>query len=444
MDRTSYADPEIAALINDRFVAVQVDADERPDISERYTLGGWPTTAFLTPDGEILGGGTFVPADRMRSVLSRVAEEFSVRTTGSPPQDTGTSGADAAPGAPPTAESVFASFDPIEGGFGTEPKFPLTAPLELALDLWALHRNERCRAIASSTLDAMGWSALYDDVDGGFFRYATTRDWRLPHFEKLLETNAALVRVYLTAGAVLDSPRYTERAADTLRYVQNTLADSVDGGWHASQQADPHYYAAMSPEARRAMAAPPVVARLYADATAGMVRAAFHAARVFDDEGLRAFAMRSLERVLLACYRPGGGVAHYANGSVQVRGLLADQVAMAAACLDAFETTGNIVYEMMAEELAHYAIRVMWDDAEGGFRDRSHPGSSDDVGLLRHTLKPFVTNCEAARMLRRLAKTSGSHEFDAFADRTLAAVAPLAAEQGPLAAHYLLALHSAL
>jgi uncharacterized protein YyaL (SSP411 family) len=372
-------------------------------------------------------------------VLSQVSEGFAAHPPStismSPPSNVD----DAAgiPDAGTLTDAVFASFDPIHGGFGIEPKFPLAAPVQLALDLWQKTQDPRYQTIAAATLDAMGWSALYDDVDGGFFRYATTRDWQLPHHEKLLETNAALLRVYLNAGAALATPRFTERAADTLRYVQNTLADPVDGGWRASQAADPRYYAALSVEERRALPAPPVGDRLYADVTAAMVSAALQAARVFGDDGLSAFAVKSLERVLLSCYKPGSGVAHYSDGQPRVRGLLADQVAMATACLDAFEVTGNIVYEMMAEELAHFAVRSMWDERAGGFFDRSRDESEEEIGLLRQGLKPFVTNCDVRRMLGRLAAASGNDEFTTYANRTAAAIAPFALQQGPLAAHYL-------
>jgi hypothetical protein len=173
-----------------------------------------------------------------------------------------------------------------------------------------------------------------------------------------------------------------------------------------------------------------------------MVSSALHASRVFADDGLRQFAVKSLERVLLTCYKPGSGVAHYSDGQPRVRGLLADQIAMAAACLDVFDATGNIVYEMMAEELAHYAVREMWDEVAGGFFDRSRERADEEIGLLRQALKPFVVNCDAARMLRRLAASSGNHDFADYRERTLAAIAPYALEQGPLAAHYLLAIRS--
>ena len=102
-----------------------------------------------------------------------------------------------------------------------------------------------------------------------------------------------------------------------------------------------------------------------------MVSTALVAANLFTDDGLRDFAIKSLERVLLACYKPGAGVAHYYDGEPKVRGLLADQFAMAAACLDVFDVTDNVVYEMMAEELGHYAMRTMFDEAGGGFFDRA-------------------------------------------------------------------------
>jgi len=289
----------------------------------------------------------------------------------------------------------------------------------------------------------MGWGGLYDGVDGGFFRYATTRDWQLPHFEKLLDVNASLARLFLHAGAKLQQARFTERASDTLRYIQTWLADPVDGGWYGSQQADDRYYAADSVERRRVIAPPPVASSMYSDSNALMVSTALDAAEVFGDDGLREFAIKSLERVLLAGYKPGGGVAHYFDGQPHVRGLLADQLAMASACLDVFDVTGNVVYQMMAEELAHYAVRTMWDEGGGGFFDCAREDTEAPIGLMRRRLKPFVTNCDASGTLFRLATVSGDEDFARTATAALEAMHPVTSIQGPLAAHYLLALRAA-
>ncbi len=444
MDRTSYADPAIVSVINDQFIPVRVDADDRPDISERYSLGGWPTTVFLTAGGEILTGGTFVPLDRMRGILTRVADAYGAQPNPTSkerrPEHDVAAGSDLDPGDLTTR--IFGSFDDDHGGFGGEPKFPFTSPLHLALELYAETRDPSYERIVVSTLDRMGWGGLYDDVDGGFFRYATARDWQRPHFEKLLDLNATLARLYLEAGEQLQIARFTERGGDTLRYIQTWLADPVDGGWFGSQRADDTYYSADTPQARRLIPAPPVARSFYADSNAVMVSSALVAARVFNDDGLREFAIKSFERMVLACYKPGLGVAHSYDGQPHTRGLLTDQFAMADACLDLFDLTGNVVYEMMAEELGHYAMRVMCDDERGGFFDRARGDDESSIGLLTQPLKPFVVNCDGSRTLRRLTAASGDSDFGRAAVRTLEAMAPMAPSQGPLAAHYVRALRA--
>jgi uncharacterized protein YyaL (SSP411 family) len=171
-----------------------------------------------------------------------------------------------------------------------------------------------------------------------------------------------------------------------------------------------------------------------------MASAALRASAAMNDTGLGEFALRSLERVLLIAYRPGEGVAHYIDdGRPFVRGLLDDQIAMASAQLDAYDATGNIVYAMMAQELAHYAIRTMWDEEQGGFFDRSVANEDERIGLMRGRLKPFASNCDAAGVLARLADVSGEKEFADRARAILEAMTPLVVAQGPLAAHYLLA-----
>lgn len=444
MDDTTYADPAIATLVNERFIPVRVDADERSDISDRYTLGGWPTTAFLAPGGAVLGGGTYVPLARMRVALEQVLAAFDANPAVlevAPITPLGPAPVRPAVPVDRLIEMIFAGADREYGGFGEAPKFPLVAPLHLALDLWEEAHDPAYERIIVTSLDAMGWGGLYDDIDGGFYHYATARGWVLPHTEKLLETNAALIRLYLDAGARLGVTRFTERAADALRFVQAWLAEPVDGGWFGSQQADDLYYAATE-DARRTLTPPAVTRRQFADSNAGMAAAALHAARVFEDEGLRAFATTSLERVLLSGYRPGAGAAHYSDGQPRVRGLLVDQAAMVAANLDAHEATGNVVYEMMAEELAAYAVRTMWDGEQGGFFDRAD-AEEPAIGLLRVRSRPFVVNCDFARTLRRLARRSGDSSFGEHADGALRAMAPLAREQGPLAAHYVLAMREA-
>ena len=337
---------------------------------------------------------------------------------------------------------VFAEFDDRHGGFGGAPKFPITAPLELAIEVYRENRDETMAHLVEVTLDAMGWRGLHDDVDGGFFRCAATADWQDPRQEKMLEVNACVLRTLVEAADVLGIARYRERAADVIRYVQTWLADPVDGGWSGSQQGDSGYYSATA-EARRQLTAPIVDNVLYTAWNGQMVSAMLRAAELLDDSGLGEFAVKSLERLTFTCYAPGAGIAHCLDQGPSVRGLLDDQVAMGSACLDVYTATGNVVYLMMAQELAHYTVRVMWDEQDGGFFDRSIPDPDEAIGLMRERRKPFVSNCDAARLLRRLSATKGDHDFGNRATATLAAMAPQAPFQGPLAAHYLLAARQA-
>src|SRR5262249_50725966 len=128
------------------------------------------------------------------------------------------------------AALVFDSFDIEHGGFGNAPKFPLGAPLDLALALYRHAPSDRLARVVATPLDAIGWGALYDDEDGGVYRCAETAAWREPHKEKLLEVNATMARVFLEAAETLNIAKYRERASDILRYVQTSLANQTDGG----------------------------------------------------------------------------------------------------------------------------------------------------------------------------------------------------------------------
>lgn len=420
MDRTTYADPSVAALIRERFVPVRVDADRRPDINDRYNLGGWPTTAFLTPEGTVLTGGTFVTSERMPGVLARVAAAAAahaaapVRDHADPPAE-----AQAEPVDDEVIDAVFSTFDEEHGGFGSEPKFPHTAPLHLAMALFRASGHDRWRHIVERTLDAMAAGGLWDPR-GGFSRYAATRDWQLPHQEKLLETNAALLRVYAEAALVFDRPADRERCRDTATFI-TTVLRAGGGGFYGSD-------------------AEPV---LYADGNAAAAGALLGAATVLDDSALAQEALASFERVILLCYKPGLGVAHYFDGAARVRGLLADQVAVIGGLLDAYDVSDLEPYRMMAEELGHNLVRDMWDTQNGGFFDRMP--AAEDVGLLTRRRKPFAGNADAAAALARLSRLEPRKGFPdpaAFrphAEGALAAAGQQLDGQGPLAAHYALA-----
>jgi uncharacterized protein YyaL (SSP411 family) len=436
MDRVCYEDGEIADEINRWFVPIRVDADRRPDVAERYDLGGLPSTVFLTTGGDIIGGGTFVPPARFREALTRVRTGFNFQLPTSNSQiptsnsqlPTSNSQLSTPKSQRPTPNSedvphcdtteltahVFGLFDHEHGGFGSAPKFPLIAPLRLALDMFRDTRSGENATCVTRTLDAMGWGGLYDEAAGGFYRCAINADWSEPQPGKLLSINAALLDVYLEAGVTMENERWLARAADLVEFIQGTLAIGPGEGWRASSDSD---------------------ATRYSDVNASAVSSLLRASRVFHDDSLLQLAVQSLESVVLATYRPGQGIAHCSGG---VRGLLTDHLAMISAHLDAFDRTGNVVYSMMAEELAHYTERLLAGDPQTGFLDRV-AGLDDEVGLLARPLRPFELNCEAAMVFGRLAALNPEGGFEGRARSALAAASETATLQGPLAAHYLLA-----
>jgi uncharacterized protein YyaL (SSP411 family) len=441
MDDTAYADPAVSAIVNDRFIPVRVDADRRPDISERYSFGGWPTTAFLTGDGRLAGGGTFVPAERFAAVLARAADTYVARSA-SIGMEPGQAGVHVALRRPPPSDDevlrvVLGTFDAAHGGFGAAPKFPLAGPVRLMLQRVKEQQDEEARHVATAALDAMGWNPLYDDTGGGFYRCAADAAWQEPQREKLLDVNAALIDLYVEAAHVLGVQRYADRARDALAYVQNWLADPVDGGWGGFETAPADVESGRDHSPR-------VDRTLFAGWNGSMVSTALHLAHAFEDDALGRFALTSLERVLALCYRPGQGVAHYVDGSARIGSLLDDQFAVAGACLDAHDATGNIVYEMMAQELALHATRTLWDHRRGAFLDRLPAEGAEAIGRLADPLVPFVANCDAAAVLHRLALVTNNREFARTADLVLASMAADAIHHGPAAAHYLLARRAAL
>jgi hypothetical protein len=266
MDRESYENAEIAGLINAHFVAVKVDRDERPDVDARYQAavsamsgqGGWPLTAVLTPDGRPFFGGTyFPPADRygrpgFGRVLATMAQawrerreealESAASVVAAIEQNESFSGGG---GGELTlalvdkiAGSALKQFDPRNGGFGTQPKFPHPAALDLLLEV-AMNRDNGEAAVAFAvTLEKMARGGVYDQLAGGFHRYSVDERWVVPHFEKMLYDNTELLRNYVHGFQSFVRQDFLETAQQIVEWLDATLSDRERGGFYASQDAD--------------------------------------------------------------------------------------------------------------------------------------------------------------------------------------------------------------
>ena len=288
MDRESYEDAETARIINEHFVAVKVDRDERPDVDTRYQAavsaisgqGGWPLTAFLTPEGRPYFGGTYFPPEdgygrpSFQRVLLTMAEAFAERRT--EVDETAASVMNAiehneafsgrAGGAikeigrelvEKMAMSALKSADLKHGGFGGQPKFPYSSALDLLIEvasrtdfglqatgtsklsgLGTAKMAEAAKQAVLVTLEKMAKGGIHDHLAGGFHRYSVDEHWVVPHFEKMAYDNSELLKNYVHAYQAFGDAEYARVARDVMRWMDEWLSDREQGGFHASQDAD--------------------------------------------------------------------------------------------------------------------------------------------------------------------------------------------------------------
>src|SRR5271156_14147 len=284
MDRESYDDAEVAAIVNEHYIAVKVDRDERPDIDSRYQVavasltgqGGWPLTAFLTPDGKPFYGGTYFPPTdgygrpSFKRVLTSIANAYKEKhgdvveqakmvesAIAQAESFAGRGGRVSAGIIAAIRKSAFSMFDPQHGGFGQAPKFPHPSALDLLIERYAQrvkiptsrakgaremghpdNNDEQLRNVIVTTLEHMANGGVYDQLAGGFHRYSVDERWVVPHFEKMLYDNAGLLKNYAHAYQTWVNPEFAHVAKDIMRWMDEWLTDRERGGFYASQDAD--------------------------------------------------------------------------------------------------------------------------------------------------------------------------------------------------------------
>jgi uncharacterized protein len=265
MDRESYEDPEIAQILNERFIAVKVDRDERPDIDSRYQVavsaisgqGGWPLTAFLTPDGKPFYGGTYFPPQdgygrpSFRRVLTSIADAYRDKsgdvieqaqmvesTLAQSESFSGPGGRFSPEVIASIVKSAVEMFDAKNGGFGQAPKFPHPSVLDLLMDQYVRSGDRELGEVIGSTLEKMARGGVYDQLAGGFHRYSVDDHWSVPHFEKMCYDNSELLKNYVHGHQATGSEFFAAVARDIIRWINEWLSDQEHGGFYASQDAD--------------------------------------------------------------------------------------------------------------------------------------------------------------------------------------------------------------
>jgi uncharacterized protein len=443
MDNTSYSDPSIIDSLNKKFIPIRVDTDKRPDVNRRYNMGGWPTTAFLDGDGKIITGGTYIPPEQLREVIRSVLDMYAKAKgkVGSKLERPRLPKASIDPLTESLtkdiATSIAVNFDIDYGGFGFEPKFPQTDALEFSLARYRYHDEKEMLTIVSKTLEKMGKGGMYDHVEDGFFRYSTTRDWTIPHFEKMAEDNARLLGSYLKAYQVAGNPYFKEKAEGILRYVQSKLADSENGGFYGSQDADEEYYK-LGLEERKKRKAPSIDKTFYTNYNVLFVSAYLLAGSVLNKPEFTKFALKTLERVVAALDDAGSLPHYFGDGVSPLRGLLIDQALTLHALLDAYEYTGSWKHVETAKKLLDYSNKILHDETGGGFYDI--PEQAADIGELRSRDKPMDENSAMSTALLRLSWITGDERLEKLAEQALRLFTNEHERYGIMAAPYALAL----
>ena len=265
MDRESYEDPEVAQIVNEHFVAIKVDRDERPDVDSRYQSavqaisgqGGWPLTGFLTPEGKPFYGGTYFPPrdgygrPSFRRVLLTLAQAYKekiadvnesaenvMNAISQAESFTGKSG----PLRPyllnRITESTMKMFDGEHGGFGSAPKFPHPSAIDLLMQRYVESPDPQILAVVTITLTKMAQGGVYDQLAGGFHRYSVDQHWVVPHFEKMSYDNSELLKNYVHAFQLTGNEFFAGIARDIIRWMDEWLSDREHGGFFGSQDAD--------------------------------------------------------------------------------------------------------------------------------------------------------------------------------------------------------------
>jgi uncharacterized protein len=449
MDETTFSDPAIIELLTNRVVAIRVDADRFPHVQDRYIAGGWPTNAFLTPTGELLWSATFVDAEQLATVAGEVLSAWAGRRdelqTEIARRQRGleasrarlsSSGLVRREAADDVVSVALDTFDPRNGAFGDAPKFPPVPAIEL-MYLLAARGDAAWADRADVTLDGMLAGELLDTADGGFYRYALAADWTQPCREKLLETNAALLRSYALGASVRRRADWRAVAEGVVTWVERTLARQ-DGLWSGSQDADETYFAADA--ATRATLQPPAVdPALITAQNARWISALAEAGSRLERADWVARAAAALDTLLDAMAAPGDLLYHFRLDGAEpvIPYLLDDTLQTTLAALSVAQATGRSETFAHVLRLARALEREYWADA-GGFHDRARSG--DELGLLRFRDRPLEANAEAARLFLDIAGATGERRFRGCAERVLGMLSPMAGRYGVAAAGFALAV----
>ena len=424
MDSISYSNDEIANIINKDFVPIKVYIDKRPDIRERYNMGGFPSTVFLDVNGNIITGTTYIPPNRFKIMLEAIKNSYKNRKEDTSNIETVNNlikkekkFIDVKISEEIIKEmllSIEDNFDNIYGGFGAQPKFPSPEVLDLLFLQYKKTKDKKYLDMALKTLDGM-YNGLYDKADFGFFRYSVTQDWKMPHYEKMLDTNAGLLRNYAVAFNITKNETYKEITEGIINYASKFLSDK-NGGFYGSQDADEEFYQ-LNAEERKKKKYPYVDKTIYVDWNAIMISSYLKAGTILNDKHAINFAIKTSDFILENCYNKENGLFHFFDGKPNINGLLSDNIYFFNCLIDVYFATQNKKYLEKINEIANFILGNFYDNKNHGFFDRIL--KENDLGALKQRDKQFLENSFCAIAFLRLYFLTKEEKYKESAEKTL-------------------------
>ena len=449
MDETTYSSEEIRAFINEHFIPIRVDSDMRPDIDTLYNQGGWPSTVIMTPRGEVLTGGIYIPPEDMLARMMRISELYQndrgaitgwIEETKAAMAQRGLAEGEAAnvPGdrdLRTIVQMLSDAFDKKHGGFGEGQKFPNPESIEFLLARYSQKKSPAVKRIVTTTLDNMSKGGLVDDGEGGFFRYATKQDWSEPHYEKMLDVNAGMIRNYAEASLVFGSSEYRRIVRKCVRYIRSNLYDAASGAFFGSQDADEAYYQNRD---RKGKNAPAVDRTTYADSSALMVSALVSAYDAVGEQTYLEMARKGADYLLAHLHDRDAGVYHFLrNGVRHLEGLLSDNALVGSALLDLYNATGEKRYLVAAKGINDLIKNRFYDGTTKRFRlSLAAPIATPIAPGILSPVNDNLANYRTIRFMGRMLSADESLDQKKVRDEALATFSGTYQDFTPNAAAY--------
>jgi uncharacterized protein len=415
MDEGAFSDNENIALLNAYFVAIRAEDTQRPDVNTRYNLNGWPTIAFMAPQGELLGATNYLPSEEFGNLLARLYTGYQEKkeeirsagkTTGATSSDRLAATTREIPNDSTLSEVttvIMGLADRVHGGYGSGQKFIHPEADNFLLCRYAATKNTDYLDQVRLTLDRMRDGEVHDHEGGGYFRTCSNADWSRPHREKLLVEQAGLLTNCLHTFRFTQRQEYADMAEDIIDYLNRRLSNPTNGAFYGCED----FLRTESGEASSSEEFFSIIdACVYTDAGAQAIVAYLDAAEILGKFAYKERALQSLEFLWDQCRNPEGGMFHYFEGVPRVSGLLNDQTRMGTAMVRAHQATNETQYLERAKQLAEFILARLKNPA-GGYYDIADSGPA----YLSFRLTLIEQNGAAASFFLALAAAARESRY---------------------------------